>query len=100
MAVSDDELNIPYEIILLEGEQERVLTVDQQSSMVGVDLSKLPCSVKGVVGSEGLKEVGKEIGLKCGWSMEDGVYMYFRGERKKKNQLDFFFNTRLGEWKS
>ena len=22
---------------------------------------------------------------------EDGVYMYFRGERKKKNQLDFFF---------
>ena len=57
MAVSDDELNIPYEIILLEGEQERVLTVDQQSSMVGVDLSKLPCSVKGVVGSEGLKEV-------------------------------------------
>ena len=57
MAVSDDELNIPYEIILLEGEQERVLTVDQQSSIVGVDLSKLPCSVKGVVGSEGLKEV-------------------------------------------
>ena len=30
---------------------------------------------------------------------EDGVYMYFTGERKK-NQLDFFLNTILGEWKS
>ncbi|XP_030833814.1 uncharacterized protein LOC115921019 [Strongylocentrotus purpuratus] len=57
MAVSDDEYKIPYELILLDDGDERVLTVNQKSLLVDIDLSRLPCSVKGEVESEGLKEV-------------------------------------------